>query len=85
MKTQNEKIEATKRVEKSNYEIRKFEGGYYAIVEKQENEIIFGGDSACEDHHDLYYIDTVYKLWDGTLTYDPIYGYVIDEINLFNF
>lgn len=38
---------------------------------------VFGGDTACEDHYDRCYIETVFSEWDGTL-YPYKDGYQID-------
>ena len=42
---------------------------YYSIQRKGSHgaEVIYGGDSACEDHYDQDYIQSVYNDWDGIL------------------
>ena len=44
---------------------------YYAIVHKDDTywewSVVFGGDSACEDHYDLESVQAVYNDWDGVV------------------
>jgi len=40
-------------------------GGYYAIT--LFNNVIYGGDSACEDHYSIEHIQAIFNAWDGSL------------------
>ena len=59
---------------KSNHEIFEYNSGYYSIVQKGSMGavVVFGGDSACEDHYDLEYINYVFETWDGRLDADGL-------------
>ena len=64
---------------KENYQVHQMIGGQYAIVNENYN-IVFGGDSACEDHYDINYIQDVYNHWDGLLNEDGLIDY--DRISI---
>ena len=67
-----------KTTKKEKYSIYQTIGGQYAIVD-DNNNIIFGGDSACEDHYDIGFIKDVYERWDGSLNDDGHIDY--DRLN----
>jgi hypothetical protein len=64
---------------KSKYRIHQTMGGQYAIVDINNN-IVFGGDSACEDHYDIGFMQDVYESWDGSLNQDGLIDY--DRISI---
>ena len=47
------------KITKEKFEVRQTLGGQYAIF-NENNSIIFGGDSACEDHYDLGFMQDVF-------------------------
>lgn len=55
------------KVNKSDFEVVKFNGGYYGICNTETNECIYGGDSADEDCYDLESVNYVMEKWDGHL------------------
>ena len=57
-------------VNKNNYEVTKFNGGYYGICEKGTHGgvCIWGGDSAWEDCYSLELAQDIFDQWDGSLT-----------------
>ena len=65
---------------KSNYRVHQMIGGQYAIVDDNYN-IVFGGDSACEDHYDIGFMQDVYESWDGSLNEDGCIDYDRISIN----
>jgi hypothetical protein len=70
-----------KQVNKSEYQVHQFLGGYWGICEKGQTGgvCVFGGDSANEDDYNEQYIQDVYAQWDGILTYaGEAYGYRIE-------
>ena len=66
------------KITKEKFEVRQTLGGQYAIF-NENNNIIFGGDSACEDHYDLGFMQDVFDRWDGSLNDDGCINY--DSIN----
>lgn len=75
-----ETMEAIKKVNKKDYHVHQFMGGYYGICEQSSGGgCVFGGDSANEDDYNEDYINEVYQQWNGTLTYTgDRYGYRIE-------
>ena len=65
---------------KSNYRVHQMIGGQYAIV-NENNNIVFGGDSACEDHYDIGFMQDVFNNWDGSLKEDGCIDYDRISIN----
>jgi hypothetical protein len=64
---------------KSEFSVEQFIGGQFAIVDNTNQKVVFGGDSANEDHYNEEYINDVFERWDGTLKYTgEIYGYQIE-------
>jgi hypothetical protein len=59
----------TAKVNKSEYEVHAYFGGYYGIckVGYYGANPIFGGDSADEDAYNQEYIKAVYNSWNGEL------------------
>lgn len=59
-------------VDKADFEIEAYLGGYYSIkgcLFGKEIEVL-GGDSANEDDYDRDFFEKVYDEWDGTLVND---------------
>ena len=65
---------------KSNYRVHQMIGGQYAIV-NENNNIVFGGDSACEDHYNIGFMQDVYESWDGSLNEEGLIDYDRISIN----
>ena len=63
---------------KKFYRVHQMIGGQYAIVDDNYN-IVFGGDSACEDHYDINYMNDIFNRWDGSLNEDGLLDY--DRLN----
>jgi hypothetical protein len=71
-------METIKKVNKKDFQVHQFIGGYYGICESS-GSCVFGGDPANEDDYCGEYIAEVYDQWDGTLTYTgDKYGYIIE-------
>jgi hypothetical protein len=68
----------TMKVNKKDFQVHQFIGGYYGICESGGGGCVFGGDSANEDDYNESYVNEVYQQWDGTLTYTDKYGYIIE-------
>jgi len=58
-------------LKKENYRVHQMIGEQYAIV-NENNNIVFGGDSACEDHYDIDYMNNIFNRWDGSLNEDGL-------------
>jgi len=58
-----------KTVNKNDYEVFEFNGGYYGVslIGSFGGELIYGGDSGCEDHHDFDHVNEWFVQWDGTI------------------
>ena len=67
-----------KKAKKLYCRIDELAGGQYAIID-DNNNIVFGGDSACEDHYNKDYIREVFDRWDGSLNDDGHIDY--DRLN----
>ena len=65
-------------VDKKDYHVKKMLTGYYGIYENTFYECVFGGDSACDDHYNEEYVESVYDDWDGVLYWKDKYEYQID-------
>lgn len=68
-------------VNKLDYEIFQYSGGYYGICKIGTNggECVFAGDSAWEESYDLDLIKDVHKAWNSELIYTgDKYGYKIE-------
>lgn len=78
--TLEEKLEKTIKVNKLDYYVFGFLGGYYGIckINSHGGECVHGGDSANEDDYNEEYINSKYENWDGTLHLDKQYGYKIN-------
>ena len=63
---------------KKFYRVHQMIGGQYAIVDDNYN-IVFGGDSACEDHYDINYMNDIFNRWDCSLNEDGLLDY--DRLN----
>lgn len=74
-------IAETITVDKDNFEIFEFFNGYFGICEKGSfgGNCVYGGDSACEDHYNREVIEYMFENWDGTLYYNEVYGYKIEQ------
>lgn len=61
----------TIQVEKSDYEVFAYSGGYYGIckIGSSGADPVLGGDSANEDDYNEEYMNEAYNEWDGTLAY----------------
>jgi len=67
-------------LKKENYRVHQMIGGQYAIV-NENNNIVFGGDSACEDHYNIGFMQDVYESWDGSLNEEGLIDYDRISIN----
>ena len=76
-KNRRKKMTTTK---KEKFEVRQTLGGQYAIF-NENNNIVFGGDSACEDHYNIGFMQDVYESWDGSLNEDGCIDYDRISIN----
>ena len=69
----------TIRRNKSEFSVEQFNGGQYAIVDKTNQNVVYGGDSANEDDYNEDYINDVFTNWNGQLTYvNDVYEYMIN-------
>jgi len=61
--------QTTTTVDKSQYQVFPFMGGYYGIlpIGSYGDGCVFGGDSADEDSYDIELVESVFDAWDGTL------------------
>ena len=64
---------------KLNYRVHQMIGGQYSIIDNNHN-IVFGGDSACEDHYNIDYMNDVFNHWDGSLNEEGLIDY--DRISI---
>ena len=57
------------KVNKEDFEIECSMSGVYSIegYVKGENMVVWGGDSACEDHHDEDLAKEIFENWNGEL------------------
>jgi hypothetical protein len=60
------------KVFKNDFQIFDYSSGYYSICLKGNygGDVVWGGDSACEDHYNKDLIKDIYNQWDGTLVYE---------------
>lgn len=62
-----------KTVDKTDYHVHQFIGGYYGICETPiGSNCVFGGDSANSDDYDVDYVTSVYEQWDGSVDDDGL-------------
>ena len=67
-------------LKKENYRVHQMIVEQYAIV-NENNNIVFGGDSACEDHYNIGFMQDVYESWDGSLNEEGLIDYDRISIN----
>jgi len=57
-----------KKLDKSAFTVEQMIGGQYRIT--NGNLVVWGGDSACEDHYSEELANDIYARWDGSVTCD---------------